>query len=242
MLALFRKEIRAFLSSLIGYMAVSVFLLLLGLFLWILPGSTNLLDNGYANIDPLFALAPWVFLFLIPAVTMRTFSEEKRAGTMELLLTRPLTDLQIILAKYFASLILVLLALLPTLIFYYSISKLSMPPGIDHGGTWGSYIGLLFLSGAFVAIGIFSSSLTENQVVAFIIAVFLCFFVYLGFQFVSEIPGLRGLDYFILSLGINEHYISMSRGVIDSRDLIYFISIIALFILFTKTTLESRKW
>ena len=242
MLALLRKEVRAFLSSLIGYIAICVFLLLLCIFLWWLPGDTNILDNGFANIDPLFALAPWVFLFLIPAITMRSFSDEKKSGTIELLMTRPLTDLQVILAKYLAGFVLVLFSLIPTLLFFYSIYHLGVAPGIDVGGTWGSYIGLLFLAGAFVAIGIFASSITDNQVVSFIVAVMLCFFFYMGFQFIGELPALASVDQVILSLGINDHYISLSRGVLDSRDLLYFLSLILFFLLSTKTVLESRKW
>ena len=240
MFPLLIKEIRSFLSSLIGYIAICVFLLLLGLFMWVLQMDSNVLANGFASIDPLFAIGPWVFLFLIPAITMRSFSDEKKSGTIELLLTRPLTDLQIILAKYLAGVTLVIFSLVPTFIYYYTVQQLSLPPGIDAGGTWGSYIGLLFLAGAFVSIGIFASSLTENQVVAFIVAVFLCVFCYMGFEWISQLFG--SMDTFLLSLGINEHYISMSRGVIDTRDMLYFISLIAVFIALTKTMLESRKW
>lgn len=215
--------------------------------MWIIKNDTNtdsnVLDNGYANIDPLFTIAPWLFLFLIPAITMRSFADEKRAGTIELLLTRPLTDLQIILAKYFAGFLLVLFALLPTLIYYYSVHQLGSPVGnIDTGGMWGSYIGLLFLGAAFVSIGIFASSISENQVVSFIIALFLCFFIYTGFDFISSFSLFGKVDNLIISLGINSHYISMSRGVIDTRDVIYFISLIAIFVLGTRTVLESRKW
>lgn len=242
MFTLLKKEIRSFLSSLIGYIVICVFLLLLGLFMWVLEMDSNVLENGFASIDPLFAIGPWVFLFLIPAITMRSFSDEKKTGTIELLLTRPLSDLQIILAKYFAGFVLVIFSLIPTFIYYYTVQKLSLPPGIDAGGTWGSYVGLLFLAGAFVSIGIFASSVTENQVVSFIIAVFLCFFCYLGFEYMSKLPMLSGVDNLIISLGINEHYISMSRGVLDTRDMLYFVSVIALFILFTKTVLQSRKW
>ena len=243
MLTLFKKEIRAFLSSLIGYIAISVFLLLAGLFLWILPSGYNLLSNGYAGLDSLFSLAPWVFLFLIPAITMRSFADEKKAGTIEFLLTKPLTDLQIILAKYLAGLTLVLFSLLPTLIYYYSIYRLGNPIGnIDSGGTWGSYIGLFFLAAAFASIGIFASSLSDNQIVAFILAVFLCFFCYIGFEYISMLDLFGKVDEFILSLGINDHYMSMSRGVIDTRDMVYYLSLIAIFILMTKTKLESRKW
>ena len=243
MFTLLKKEIRSFLSSLIGYITITVFLLVIGLFMWVLPTDSNLLDNGYANIDPLFIIAPWMFLFLIPAITMRSFADEKKAGTIELLLTRPLTDLQIILAKYFAGFALVLFSLLPTLIYYYSVHKLGSPVGnIDTGGMWGSYIGLLFLGAAFVSIGTFASSITDNQVVSFILAVFLCFFIYTGFDFISSYAQFGKIDDIILALGINEHYRSMSRGVIDTRDMIYFVSLITIFILGTRTVLESRKW
>lgn len=243
MFTLFKKEIRTFLSSLIGYIAICVFLLLVGLFLWILPTDSNILTNGYAGLDSLFTLAPWVFLFLIPAITMRSFADEKRAGTIEFLLTKPLTDLQIILAKYFASVTLVLFSLLPTLIYYFSVYKLGNPVGnIDSGGTWGSYIGLFFLASAFTSIGIFASSLSDNQIVAFILAVFLCFFFYIGFQYISILDMFGKASALILSLGIDDHYTSMSRGVIDTRDVIYYFSIIGIFILMTKTKLESRKW
>lgn len=215
--------------------------------MWILKSDSNtdsnILDNGYATIDPLFAIAPWLFLFLIPAITMRSFADEKRAGTIELLLTRPLTDLHIIMAKYFAGFLLVIFSLLPTLIYFYSVYQLGSPPGnIDTGGMWGSYIGLMFLGSAFVAIGIFASAISDNQVVSFILALFLCFFIYTGFDFISSLALFGKIDNMIISLGINSHYISMSRGVIDTRDVIYFISLIAIFILSTRTVLESRKW
>jgi ABC-2 type transport system permease protein len=243
MFTLLRKEIRSFLSSLIGYITITVFLLVIGLFMWVLPVDSNVLDAGYATIDPLFSIAPWVFLFLIPAITMRSFADEKKGGTIELLLTRPLTDLQIILAKYFAGVLLVVFALLPTLIYYYSVHRLGSPAGnIDTGGMWGSYIGLLFLGSAFVAIGVFASAITDNQVVSFILAVFLCFFLFTGFDFISSFALFGPVDNLIMALGINSHYTSMSRGVVDTRDLIYFLSLIALFILFTRTVLESRKW
>ncbi|MCW3103896.1 MAG: Gliding motility-associated transporter permease subunit GldF [Bacteroidetes bacterium] len=249
MYTLLKKEIRSFLSSLIGYISIFVFLALISLFMWIIPSdsnsssNSNVLDTGYANIDSLFIIAPWVFLFLIPAITMRSFADEKKAGTIELLLTRPLTDLQIILAKYLAGFILVLFSLLPTLIYYYSVHRLGSPVGnIDTGGMWGSYIGLLFLGAAFVSIGIFASAITDNQVVSFILALFLCFFVYTGFDYIGAFPWFSKIDNLIYALGINQHYVSMSRGVIDTRDMIYFLSLIAVFILSTRTVLESRKW
>ncbi len=211
--------------------------------MWVLQTDSNILDNGYANIDALFIIAPWVFLFLIPAITMRSFADEKKAGTIELLLTRPLSDLQIILAKYFAGFVLVLFSLLPTLTYYYSVHVLGSPAGnIDTGGMWGSYIGLLFLGAAFVSIGIFASAVTDNQVVSFILALFLCFFIYTGFDYMGSLALFGKVDNAIMALGINNHYISMSRGVIDTRDVIYFFSLITLFILATRTVLESRKW
>jgi ABC-2 type transport system permease protein len=246
MYVLYLKEIRSFLSSLIGYIAIGVFITLIGVFMWIIPaesGGSNVLDNGFANIDPLFFIAPWVYLFLIPAITMRSFSEERKTGTIELLLTRPLSDLQIVLAKYFAGLTLVLISLLPTLIYYYSVTALCQKnTSIDTGGMWGSYIGLFFLGAGFVAIGTFASAIAENQVIAFITALLLCFICYIGFDFIAG-SGLFGkYDALVKNLGINEHYASMSRGVIDTRDAVYFISVAAVFNVLTKLVLESRKW
>jgi ABC-2 type transport system permease protein len=243
MITLLRKEISSFLNSLIGYIVIGVFLALTGVFMWWVPSDSNILDAGYATIDPLFILAPWVFLLLIPAITMRSFADEKKAGTIELLLTRPLTDLQIILAKYFAGFILVIFSLIPTLIYYYSVHKLGNPPGnIDTGGMWGSYIGLLFLGGAYVAIGVFASSITDNQIVSFILAICLCAFVCYGFDVLGGLEMFRKIDSEIISFGIRDHYDSMSRGVLDTRDMLYFVSLIAIFILGTRTVLESRKW
>ncbi|MCC6372831.1 MAG: gliding motility-associated ABC transporter permease subunit GldF [Bacteroidia bacterium] len=246
MFTLYLKEIRSFLSSLVGYVAIGVFITLIGIFMWVLPsegGGYNVLDNGFANIDPLFFIAPWVYLFLIPAITMRSFSEEKKSGTIELLLTRPLTDLQIVLAKYLAGVSLVVVSLLPTLIYYYSVHTLGAYKGnIDTGGMWGSYIGLLFLGAGFVAIGIFASAIAENQVIAFIMALLLCFFCYIGFDFIADSGVFGKYDALFKGLGINDHYVSMSRGVIDTRDVLYFVSVVALFNLLTKLVLESRKW
>lgn len=243
MRSLLKKEIQSFLGSLIGYIVIIVFLTTIGLLMWIFPGNNNVLDSGYSSIDTLFAVAPWVFMFLIPAITMRSFADEKKAGTIEFLLTRPLTDLQIILSKYFAGVLLVIISLLPTLVYFGSVYFLGSPVGnIDLGAMWGSYIGLLFLASGFVSIGIFASSITENQIISFIVAIFLCFFIYIGFEFVSSLALFGPVDLLILKLGISEHYNSMSRGVIDTRDVLYFVSIITLFILITKTVLSSRKW
>jgi ABC-2 type transport system permease protein len=243
MISIFRKEINVFFSSLIGYIALMVFLVGIGLFVWIFP-ETNVLDYGYSALDTLFYAAPWVFMFLIPAITMRSFSEEIGSGTIELLVTRPLTDLDIILGKYFAALVLVVFSILPTFIYFYSVYQLGSPVGnIDTGATWGSYIGLIFLGGTFVSIGIFASSLTRNQIVAFILAVFLCFFFYIVFESLSSLSVFYAkFDDIIEMLGINYHYQSISRGVVDTRDVIYFVSLITLFIYLTKVSLESRKW
>lgn len=244
MLALLRKEINIFLGSLIGYIIIAVFLLSIGLFMWVFQGSDfNILENGYANIDSLFVLAPWVFMFLVPAITMRSFAEERKSGTIESLMTQPISDTGIIFAKYLAGLMLVVISLIPTLIYFITVYYLASPAGnIDVGGIVGSYIGLLMLASGFVAIGIFASSLTDNQVVAFIIAMFLCFFWHIGFESLSALGWLGGLDSILLQLGINAHYSSMSRGVIDSRDVIYFLSLTGFFFLLTRFMLEKRKW
>ncbi len=242
MRALLLKEVRSFLSSVIGYVVIAVFLLLTGLFMWGFPGNLNVLDQGYANLGTLFYVAPWVFMFLVPAVTMRSFSEEKRTGTIELLLTRPLTDTQIVMAKYLAALILVVVALIPTFFYYFTVVQLGNPAGnIDHGGTIGSYIGLIFLGAGFTAIGVFSSAITDNQVVAFIIAIFLCFMAYNGLNQIADFALLGSLDLFFQQLSIAGHYDSMSRGVIDTRDVVYFICLSGIFILFTRASLKSQR-
>lgn len=244
MLSLLVKEINSFLNSLIGYIVIIVFLLAISLFVWVFPGSEfSIPEAGYANIDPLFIITPWVYMFLIPAITMRLFAEERKSGTIELLLTRPLTELQIVLAKYFGGVFLVLISLIPTLLFYFSVYKLGVTPGnIDTGSMWGSYIGLLLLGAVFVSIGVFASATTDNQVIAFIIAVFLSFFIYAGFDSISTLLGSGPAANIVYQLGINAHYSSMSRGVLDTRDLIYFFSVIVLFTMLSRTVLESRKW
>jgi len=243
MFSLFKKEINSFLSSIVGYVVMLIFLTLLGLFLWVFPGNFNVFDSGYAQLEAMFTLAPWVFMFLIPAVTMRFFAEEKRSGTIELLLTKPLSEMQLILAKFMAGQFLVLLALIPTIIYYFSVYRLGNPVGnIDSGGFWGSFIGLIFLSSGFTAIGLFASSISENQIVSFIVAVFLSFLLYTGFDALAGLKIFESVDSFIIALGINSHYISLSRGVIDSRDVIYFVSFTFFFMMLTRLVLESRKW
>jgi ABC-2 type transport system permease protein len=243
MFAIFTKELRNFFSSLTGYISAIVFLLIIGLIMWVIPGDLNVLESGYATLDSLFSIAPWVFLFLVPAVTMRTFSEEKRSGTIELILTRPISDTQMVLGKFFASVVLVLIILIPALLFYLSVYLLGNPVGnIDTGGTWGSFIGLFFLASAYAAVGIFTSSLTDNQIVSFILSMLLCFLLYTGLNSLALLDVFSGVKYSLVSMSISEHYSSMSRGVIDTRDVVYFVALSALFIIFTRTKLESRKW
>lgn len=211
--------------------------------MWVFPSESNILLGGYSTIEPLFVIAPWVFLFLIPAITMRSFAEEKRTGTIELLFTRPLTDIQIILAKYLGALALVIISLLPTLIYYYTVYQYGAPKGnIDTGATWGSFIGLVFLGSAFTAIGLFASAVTENQIVSFILAAFLSFLVYNGFDSIASLANFGYLENIIRTLGINEHYISVSRGVVDTRDIMYFVTVNIVFFLITATLIKSRKW
>lgn len=243
MIPVFLKEINAFFASLIGYVVIGTFLVIMGLLIWVFP-EFSILDGNYASLDTLFGIAPMVFMFLIPAVTMRSLAEEKQSGTIELLVTRPVTDWQIVGGKFMAAFVLVVIALLPTWLYYFSVWQLGAPQGnIDFGGTMGSFIGLLFLAGAFVSIGIFASSLTNNQIVAFVLATFLCFFVYLAFDYLSRLPIFFGkTDDIIQSLGIDYHYNSISRGSLDTRDIIYFLSVIAFFFAATLLSLGKRKW
>lgn len=241
MKSIFLKEINSFFSSLIGYIVIGVFLVLMGAFMWIFP-DYSILQFGYATLNQLFEMAPWIFCFLIPAITMRSFAEEMQSGTIELLATRPITDLQIILGKFFANWLLVVFALVPTLIYYYTVSILGAPPGnIDGGEVAGSYIGLILLAGAFVSIGLFASSITGNQIEAFVMGIFLCFFFYMVFDLLSGLFIGSG-DHIIELFGINYHYNLLSRGAIDSRDLIYFLTFITGFIMLTKTSLSRRSW
>jgi ABC-2 type transport system permease protein len=243
MFAIFKKEINGFFSSLTGYIVIIVFLLFNSLFMWVFPGEWNILDSGYAGLDTLFFVSPWVFMFLVPAVTMRMIAEEKRSGTIELIYSRPITERELIYGKYFASVCLVLLALLPGVIYYYSVYSLGDTPGnLDKGGTMGSFIGLFFLASVYASAGIFASSISDNQVVAFILAVIICFFLFMGFDSIAYLPGLKKLDEFVIRLGINEHYKSISRGVVDIKDIVYFIAVIVFFNEATRFYLLSRKW
>lgn len=308
MIPIFRKELNSFFSSMVGYVAIMVFLLLAGFFMFVSPDS-NLLDFGYASMDRFFEFAPWILLFLIPAITMRSFADEARAGTLEILFTLPLKERDIILGKYLANMVVVLFAIMPTLLYVFTLAKLSLipyhtdtaitlliflglvifsilsfhyalrfmsnqrqkffsvllsilliflipvlylkglalvdllPSNLDSGGIMGSYIGLIFLCSAFTAVGVFCSALSSNQVVAFILAVVLNFILFNGFETISHFQVFEnGLDYVISQVGMQFHYTSISRGLLDTRDLVYFLSISALFILIAKFTLNKRKW
>ncbi|HEY0742388.1 MAG TPA: gliding motility-associated ABC transporter permease subunit GldF [Chryseosolibacter sp.] len=242
MLQILAKEFSSFLNSLIAYIVMGVFLSAIGLLMWVFP-ETSVLDYGYADMFTLFSLGPYVFIFLIPAITMRSFAEEKKGGTLEILFTKPVSDWDIILGKYFACLLLVVLTLIPTVIYYFSISALGNPPGnIDTPGVIGSYIGLIFLAGAFCAIGILSSSITPNQIVSFILAAFLCYLVFAGFDSLAMLNVWSADALLIKQIGLLYHYDSLGKGLIDSRDLVYFISVIAIILLVTRINLGTRTW
>jgi ABC-2 type transport system permease protein len=236
------KEFNSFLNSLIAYVVIGVFLVAMGLLMWVFPDS-SVLEYGYADMDTLFSLGPYVFIFLVPAITMRSFAEEKKAGTIELLITKPLLDWDIVLGKYFASLMLVCCAVLPSVIYYFSIRALGNPVGnIDTPGVIGSYIGLIFLGAVFTAVGILSSSLTKNQIIAFIVAAFFCFLLFSGFESLATMNIWSANALFIKQLGLLAHYDALSKGLIDSRDILFFLSVIIIMLSITKTILSSRQW
>ncbi|QNM86017.1 gliding motility-associated ABC transporter permease subunit GldF [Polaribacter pectinis] len=239
MIAILKKEFNSFFSSPIAYLVIGVFLLINGLFLWIFKDDFNILNAGFADINPFFFLAPWVFLFLIPAITMKSFADEFNNGTIELLKTKPISDWQIVLGKFWASLLLVVVALVPTLTYVFTVNELGNPVGnLDFGSTIGSYIGLLFLASTYTAIGLFTSTLSKNQIVAFILGVFITFILFYGFDSISNSFGNDSIT--IKKIGINEHFKSISRGVIDTRDVIYFLSVTFFFLFITKTRLENE--
>lgn len=242
MLAILFKEISGFFSSLVAYITIAAFLIVTGLFLWVFPES-SILEYGYAGLDSFFNISPYIFMFLIPAITMRSIAEERKDGTFELLATRPITDWDIVLGKFLAAIAIVVLTLIPTLIYYFTVYQLGVIKGnVDTGAVIGSYIGLLLLGSAFVSLGLFASSLGKNQVIAFTITVLLCFLFFSGLDSFSQIISLRDIGSFLTGIGINQHYQSISRGVLDTRDLIYFLSFCAVFLLLTKTVLGGRKW
>lgn len=238
---LIKKEFSSFFGSLAAYVVIGVFLLANGIFLWIVPGVDNILDSGYADMTPFFNISPLLFLFLIPAVCMRLFSEEKKTGTLELLLSRPISVLRIVLSKYFAALFVVFIAIIPSLIYFLSIYLLSSPVGnVDTGGIMGSYIGMLFLASVFVSISLFASSLSDNQIVSFIIGMALCFLLYSGFDYIASIPYLFSIENEINYFGISSHYAPMARGVIDTRDVIWFVLVASIFIFATKKRIDIK--
>lgn len=243
MISIFKKELTQFFSSLIGYVVIAIFLLILGLLLFVFT-DTSILESNIASLDGLFSLAPFIFNFLIPAITMRMFAEENQNGTIEFLVTKPLTEWNIIVGKFLASIALVLFALLPTLLYYLTIYQLGSPKGnLDSGAIMGSYIGLFLLSAVFVAIGLFASTFSNNQINAFLIAAFLSFFIYSGFDYLSRSPIFVGKgDDIVQMFGIDYHYRSISRGIIDLSDTVYFFTLIFLFLFLTKIMLEKRKW
>lgn len=242
MKAILTKELNSFFSSPIGYLVIAVYLIINGLFLWVFEGDFNILHAGFADLNSYFFLAPWIFIFLIPAITMRSFSDEINTGTIEILKTKPIGNWHIVLGKYLGSLILVLLAIALTLVYVYSIYQLGNPVGnINFGSTFGSFIGLLFLSSAYVAIGIFSSTISKNQIVSFLIAVSISFFLFYGFEAISTLNLFGNFNYTIQQLGMLEHFNSISKGVLDSRDLLYFISITYLFLFLTKFSIQYEK-
>lgn len=242
MIEVLSKEFNSFLNSLIAYVVIGVFLTGIGLLMWVFP-ETSVLNYGYADMETLFSLGPYVFIFLIPAITMRSFAEESRGGTLELLLTKPLSDWDIILGKFFACFFLVLLSLLPTLIYYFSVYALGNPVGnIDTAGVMGSYIGLILLGAVFCAIGIFASSVTNNQIVSFIVAAFLCYILFAGFESISLLNVWSERSLFIRELGLLYHYDALSKGLIDSRNLVYFGSVITVMLLITRIILGARSW
>jgi len=242
MIQVLSKEFNSFLNSLIAYVVIGVFLTGIGLLMWVFP-ETSILDYGYADLETLFSLGPYVFIFLIPAITMRSFAEETKGGTMELLLTKPLSDWDIILGKFFACFFLVMLSLIPTLIYYFSVYALGNPVGnIDTPGVVGSYTGLVLLGAVFCSIGIFSSSITQNQIVSFITGAFLCYFLFAGFESLSLLNVWSTHSLFIRELGLLYHYDALSKGLIDSRNLVYFGSVITLMLLITRIILGARSW
>lgn len=242
MKALYLKEIRSFLTSIIGFIFIFIFLVGTGIFHWIVPGGTNLLEGAEADLIPFFNLAPILFFVLIPALTMRSIAEERRTGTIELLFTRPISDLNIILAKYFAGVTLLILAILPTLVYYFSMYYLSLEPEtFDHGATITSYIGLILLGAVFVAIGIFSSALTSSQIVAFIVSMFLCWLFFDGLNRLGAFNVMGSFDSLLQYFGMVKHYDSIRKGVIDTSDIIYFLSLIVIFLFSALTVVRTLK-
>ena len=238
MYAILKKEFNSFFSSPIAYLVIGFFLLINGLFLWFFNDDFNILNAGFADISPFFYLTPWVFLFLIPAITMKSFADELNNGTIEILKTKPLSDWKIVMGKFWASLLLTIITILPTLFYVFTVYQLGNPIGnIDFGSTIGSYIGILFLAATYTSVGLFTSTLSKNQIISFILGVFITFFLFYGFDAISTSSGNN--SFWIQKIGINEHFKSISRGVIDTRDLVYFVSVTTFFLFITKICLKK---
>ena len=238
---LFRKEIQSFFSSLAGYLVLALFALATALFLWILPGPLNLQEQKYAVLDPLFEMAPWLFLFLVPAITMRSFAEEKKNGTLDILYAKPLSDSSLILGKFFGSLALLGLSLLVVPLYLITLAHLSSPPGqLDSGAIWGGILGLLMLGGLYTAVGIFASTVTNNQIVAFLTAVLLSLFLYQGFEWIALATSFNKAPLFWQEMGLQAHYHSIRRGVFDTRDALYCLTVTAGFLLLSHRVLYHR--
>ncbi|MFT4739064.1 MAG: ABC-2 type transport system permease protein [Cyclobacteriaceae bacterium] len=241
MITILIKEVNEFLNSLIAYVALTVFLLGVGTIMWILP-DTSVLEYGYATLEPIFTIGPYLFLFLVPAITMRSFAEEKKTGTLELLYTLPFRSYQIVGGKYLAAMLLVIFALLPTVLYYYSIYQLGNPTGnLDTSGIIGSYLGLLLLGSVFVSIGLFASAITDNQIVSFVVSAFTCFLIYQGFEAIASVDVWGSWSYYLEQIGSMFHYSSISRGVLDLRDLAYFLGVTFIFLMLTRLTLELKR-
>jgi len=240
MIAILKKELNLFFATPIGYLVIAIFLLINGLFLWVFKGDFNILDANFADLNSFFFIAPWFFIFMIPAITMRTFSDEIRLGTIEIIKTKPISTWDIILGKYLGSLTLIIIALTPTLIYVYTITQLAATSeNIDFGSIIGSYFGLLFLASAITAIGMFTSTLSNNQIVAFIIGLALSFFMFYGFEAVNEL--INSEQYDLKNFGLYAHFINIGRGVIDTKDLIYFVSVTFFFLYITKTNFDQQQ-
>lgn len=239
---LLKKEFRSFFNTPVGYIVLTIFFVGAGLFLWIFPGEYNVLNSGYANIDGLFVLAPWLFLFLCPAVTMRLIAEEKQQGTIELLLTRPISTFSLVVGKFLSAWLIMLVALIPSIIWYATVYILAEPMGnVDSGAFWGSFIGLIFLAAVYGSIGLFGSSITRNQLTAFVVSAVICFTMFYGFELIGSLFTNGNTSLYLKNIGIHAHYQSMSRGVLDSRDMLYMIITTVLFLLGAKTALTRKK-
>lgn len=239
MFPILKKEFNSFFASPIAYLVIGVFLLVNGLFLWIFNDDFNILNAGFADLNSFFYLSPWILLFLIPAITMKMFADEFQTGTIEILKTRPISNWQIVLGKFFAALLLIAIAIIPTFVYIYSVYQLGNPIGnIDFGSSIGSYLGLFLLSASYAAVGLYTSTLSKNQIVAFLLGILIVFFLYYGFDAIANLFG--NSSYTIQLLGINEHFKSISRGVIDTRDILYFLSVITFFLFLTKQKLSNE--